>query len=331
MRPRIAIIGTGGTISSLAASETDYVDYPETGQKLSVDQIIARIPQLSDHADLVPVPFREVSSSAIGPQDWLRLAAVIETVLSDDPAISGVVILHGTATLEETAYFLNLTLKSSQPVVLVGAQRPLNTIGTDAVANAIAALRAAGHPQSAGRGVLIVLNDEIHAAREAAKGSTYRLHAFHSGAFGPMGTVDPDGVIYSRRPERPHTAATPFRVTGETSLPRVDILYAHAGADEVMVNAALAAGARGLVSAGFAPGLCSPLERRALVQAAEAGAVVVQASRVGSGRVSRRGWLRQQGWVAGGDLSPHKARILLMLALAHDASVDFVQDCFDRY
>ena len=181
------------------------------------------------------------------------------------------------------------------------------------------------------RCVLVVLNDEIHAAREVAKGSTYRLHAFHSGAFGPLGVVDPDRVVFTRRPERPHTAATPFRVDEATVLPRVDILYAMAGADEALARAAIAAGARGIVSAGFAPGMTAPTERAVLVEAAAKGVVIVQASRVGSGRVSRRGWLRQQGWIGADDLSPHKARILLMLALMHSNDPDWIQDCFDRY
>ena len=328
--PRIAVIGTGGTISSLATDPFDYVDYPETGRKLSVAEVIDHIPALSAIADLVPVPFREVGSSAIGPADWLRLAATIRHTAGDD-GIAGFVILHGTATLEETAWFLNLTLDIAQPVVLVGAQRPLNTVGSDATANAVAALRVAADPQSRGRGVLVVLNDEIHAAREVAKGSTYRLHAFHSGAFGPLGVVDPDRVVFSRRPERLHTAATPFRVDDQTMLPRVDILYAMAGADEVLARAAIAAGARGIVSAGFAPGMTSPVERAVLVEAAAAGVVVVQASRVGSGRVSRRQWLRRQGWVGADDLSPHKARILLMLALMHSSDPDWIQTCFDTY
>lgn len=327
--PRIAVIGTGGTISSIATDPFDYVDYPETGRKLAVSEVIDRIPKLATIADLVPVPFREVGSSAIGPAEWLRLVATIRAAATPD--IAGFVILHGTATLEETAWFLNLTLDIPQPVVLVGAQRPLNTVGSDAAANAIAALRVTADPQARGRGVLVVLNDEIHAAREVAKGSTYRLHAFHSGAFGPLGVVDPDRVVFTRRPERPHTAATPFRVDEATVLPRVDILYAMAGADEVLARAAIAAGSRGIVSAGFAPGMTAPAERAVLAEAAAAGVVIVQASRVGSGRVSQRQWLRQQGWIGADDLSPHKARILLMLALMHSNDPGWIQNCFDTY
>jgi|TARA_B110000503_G_scaffold143755_1_gene248061 L-asparaginase len=331
-KPRIALIGTGGTISSISLTETDYVDYPETGRKLSVEEVITQVPILAEFADLVTIPFKEVGSSAIGPDDWLRLVTIIENTIAADPSIDGLVILHGTATIEETAWFLSLTLVVPQPVVLVGAQRPLNTVGSDAQSNAIAALRVAGDPQSIGRGVMVVLNDEIHHAREVAKGSTYRLHAFNSGAFGPLGVIDPDRVIYSRRSERQEMKTrVPFRVTMETQLPRVDILYASAGMDDTFVKASLAAGAKGIISAGFAPGLQSPIERAALVQASRGGTIVVQSTRVGSGRVSRRLWLTREGWIASDDLTPHKARILLMLALACNGSPEQIQHYFNTY
>lgn len=330
-RPRIALIGCGGTISSLAADPFDYIDYPETGKKLTASEVLERIPALAERADIVPIPFREIGSSAIGPADWLRLLDTITRAASDDPGLSGFVILHGTATLEETAYFLDLTLKCEQTVVLTAAQRPLNTVGSDAAANALAALRTATDPASQGRGVLVVLNDEIHAPREVSKGSTYRLHAFHSGAFGPIGVIDPDRVVYTRMPERPHTSMTPFRIDPGADLPRIDVIYSCAGNDDTMVRAAVAAGAKGLVAAGFAPGMPTPVERTALVEASEQGIVVVQASRVGSGRVARRDWLRQVNWVGADDLTPQKARILLMLALTSTTDPDRVQSIFDTY
>lgn len=328
--PVIAIVGAGGTISSLATDSRDYMDYPETGRKLSVDEVIAELPELARFADLVPLPFRSVGSSAVGPADWLRLHATITQAIAARPEIAGVVVLHGTATLEETAWFLHLTLPAGRPVVLVGAQRPLNTLSSDAAANAINAVRVAGDPAAAGRGVLVVLNDEIHAARAVTKGSTFRLHAFHSGAWGPVGVADPDRVLFDR-PAPAGGSGPAFDVTGLSDLPRVDICYAYAGSDGTAVRAFMAAGARGLVSAGFAPGMPAPLERDALAEAARAGIPVVQASRVGSGRVARRGWLRQSGWIAAGDLSPQKARILLMLALLQGSDAERLQTLFDTH
>ena len=328
--PLIAVIGAGGTISSLATDPRDYLDYPETGQKLTTDEVLERIPELSQFARLISLPFRSVGSSAIGPQDWLRLHRTITDAVAAEPAIAGFVILHGTATLEETAYFLSLTLAGELPVVVVGAQRPLNTLGSDAVPNAISAVRVAADPQSRGRGVMVVLNDEIHAAREVTKGSTYRLHAFHSGAFGPIGVADPDGIVYTFSHTTGGTAPA-FDIADLTELPRVDVLYSYAGCDGVAVRALVAAGARGLVSAAFAPGIPAPLEREALVEASRTGVIVVQSTRVGKGRVARRKWVRDHSWVGAGDLNPQKARILLSLGLTVTQDPDEIQTIFDKH
>ena len=330
-RPLIAIIGAGGTISSLATGNRDYMDYPETGRKLSVHEVIERIPELADVADLLPLTFRSVGSSAVGPDDWLRLHATIVQALADNPAITGVVILHGTATLEETAWFLSLTLPARLPVVLVGAQRPLNTLSSDAQANAVNALRVAADPGARGRGVMVVLNDQIHGARAVTKGSTFRLDAFHSPALGPIGVADPDRVVFHVPPPAGPGDSAAFALPPDGVLPRVDILHAYAGNDGVMVRACLAAGAAGLVSAGFAPGMPPTLEREALLDASRAGIPVVQASRVGSGRVARRGSIAAHRWIAASDLSPVKARILLMLALTRTTDPDLLQQIFDTH
>ncbi|MBV8537209.1 MAG: asparaginase, partial [Alphaproteobacteria bacterium] len=178
--PRIAVIGTGGTISSIGESSLDVLDYPDYGTKLTCEALIERFPETRLVADPVPVTFRQVGSTAIGPQDWLELRAVIHRLAEEDRGLAGFVIPHGTATLEETAFFLNLTLRVAQPVILVGAQRPSSALGTDAGMNLVAALRVAGAAQARGLGVLVVLNDEIHAARDVAKTSTLRLQTFRS-------------------------------------------------------------------------------------------------------------------------------------------------------
>jgi L-asparaginase len=327
--PLIAIVGAGGTISSMATDSRDYMNYPETGRKLSVEEVIAEIPDLSNFATLMPVPFRSVGSSAVGPQDWLRLHRTITETIAARPEIAGVVVLHGTATLEETAWFLHLTLPGPRPVVLVGAQRPLNTLSSDAAANAINAVRVAADPDAAERGVMVVMNDEIHIARDVTKGSTFRLNAFHSGSWGPIGVADPDQVLFHRAPEKRSPTLNPG--TDGAHLSRVDICYAYAGSDGTAVEAFRAAGARGIISAGFAPGMPAPLERAALLEASNAGIFVVQASRVGQGRVARRDWLHNVGWIAAGDLTPQKARILLMLGLATDSDPEQVQRMFDTY
>jgi L-asparaginase len=329
---RIALIGCGGTISSLAETNTDYIDYPETGRKITAEEVLDFCPGLKKLAQPTVLTFRAVGSSAIGPGDWLQLAHLIETTANAPDAPDGFVILHGTATLEETAYFLHLVLKVDIPVVLTGAQRPLNVIGSDAEANLRAAFRVAGDPRIRGMGVLVVMNDAIWPAREVTKTSTHRLQAFTAPAAAQIGTIDMDQISISFEPCRPHTMATPFSARiSVADMPRVDVLYAVAGGDDAFARAAIAAGSKGIVSAGFAPGMPPPLERSTLVEAGNAGVVVVQSSRVGSGRVAKRGWLKDQGWISSNDLNPQKARILLMLALTVSDDLEWVQDCFDKF
>jgi L-asparaginase len=329
--PRIAVIGTGGTISSLGAGSLDVLDYPDYGQKLTSEALVDRFAETRQVAEPVPVTFRQVGSTAIGPDDWLELRALIHRIAHDDPQIAGFVIPHGTATLEETGFFLNLTLNVAQPVVMVGAQRPASALGTDAGMNLVNALRVAGSPEARGKGVLAVLNDEIHAARDVVKTSTYRVQTFRSLDFGALGHVDGDGAHFYRAPLKAHMPDTPFAGREFGALPRVDIVYSYAGADRALVDAAVAAGARGLVSAGFAPGSPSPSQQEAFIAAAKAGVVVVQCSRAVSGRVAPRRRLRETGIVAGEDFSPQKARILLMLMLTTPSDVGKIQAAFQAY
>ncbi len=328
--PRIAVIGTGGTISSLGASSLDVLDYPDFGHKLTCEALLDRFPETRLVADPMPVTFRQVGSTEIGPKDWVEIRSLIHRLARDEPAVAGFVIPHGTAMLEETAFFLNLTLATAQPVVLVGAQRPASALGTDAGMNLVNALRVAGSPEAQGKGVLIVLNDEIHAARDVVKTSTYRLQTFRSVDFGALGHVDGDGVHFYRSPLRAHMPETEFAARDLSGLPRVDIVYSYAGADGTLVDAAVAAGARGLVSAGFAPGSPTPQQRAALERAARSGVVVVQCSRA-AGRVASRRRLRESGIVAGEDFTPQKARILLMLTLSMTADISEIQRAFQTY
>src|SRR5881394_1215881 len=296
--PRIAVIGTGGTISSLGAGSLDVLDYPEFEQKLTCEALLDRFPETRLVAEPVPITFRQVGSTAIGPSDWLELRALIHRIAREDAGIAGFVIPHGTATLEETAFFLNLTLAVAQPVVLVGAQRPASALGTDAGTNLVNALQVAGSAEARGKGVLVVLNNEIHPARDVVKTSTYRVQTFRSLDYGALGQVDGDGPHFYRAPLKAHAPQTPFAGREFASLPRVDVIYSYAGADGDLVEAAVKAGARGLVSAGFAPGTPSPAQQEAFIAVAKADVVVVQCSRA-TGRIAPRRRLRETGIVAG--------------------------------
>jgi L-asparaginase len=331
-KPRVAVIGTGGTIGSDGRHSLDFVEYPDLGRKLEIDELLGRFPELAAEADLAPVRFRAVASSAIGPAEWLELNELVHRIAARDPAPHGIVITHGTATLEETAYFLNLTLKVSIPVVLVGAQRPANGLSSDAGLNLLNAIRLAASPAAAGLGVLVLLNDEIQAARDVTKTSTYRLETFRTPDLGMLGYADADGrIAIYRSPVRRHAPDTVFDVRGMTSLPRVDIAYSYAGSDGTVIEALVQAGAQGVVCASLAPGLVTPGERDAQLRARGRGVLVVQSCRAGSGRVMLRESLARAGIVAADNLNPQKARILAMLTLTKTADPAKVQQCFEEY
>ena len=329
--PSVGIIGTGGTISSWAEDPLELVNYPVVGRKLQVGEVLEKFPELNRVVTPVPFPFRAVGSPAVGVPEWLELAQMIERLSREHPELKGFVVVHGTATLEETAYFLNLTVKVAQPVILVGAQRPASALSSDAGLNLLAACRVAAAPAARGRGVLVVLNDTIQAARDVTKTSTLRLQTFDAPGLGPLGYADPDAVMFYRRPERRHTTDTPFDVGNSTTLPRVDIALSYAGSDGTAVQAFASAGARGLVAAGLAPGLAPPLERQALAEAIAAGIPIVLATRSPAGRVVQSRWLDDLGAIAADDLSPQKARILLMLALAAGMEGDEIKEAFANF
>ena len=202
MKPKVAFIGTGGTIASLGIGPLDLQNYGATGNVMHADEIIARWPETALVADVLPVRYRNIPSTAIDFSDWQALVELCEQLVAEHADLAGIVIGHGTATLEETAYFLNLTLKVAVPVVLVGAQRPSSGLSTDAGLNLVNAIRVAASPDARGMGVLVVLNDEIQAAREVSKTSTLRLQTFRSRDFGVLGHADGDAVAFYRRPLR---------------------------------------------------------------------------------------------------------------------------------
>ena len=222
---------------------------------------------------------------------------------------------HGTASLEETAYFLNLTIKVEIPVVVVGSQRPASALSTDAGMNLANAIRTAASPQARGLGVLTLLNDEIHAARDVTKTSTFRLQTFRSPDFGALGHADGDAVVFYRKPIRAVGPNTEFDIRHLEQLPRVDIVLSYTGSDGTASKAFVAAGAKGIISAGFAPGFAGPGEFDVLKAAASEGVVVMQSTRAGSGRTFKGKRLREAGFLITDNPTPQKARLLLMLAL----------------
>ena len=329
---RVALIGTGGTISSIGRDSLDVWEYMDTGKKVGPDELLTRVPEMAQVAEIVPVPFQSVGSTAIGPAEWLLLTETIHDVAAREAPLGGVVITHGTATLEETAYFLNLAVHDEVTVVVVGAQRPASGLSSDAGMNLVGAVRVAAASEARGLGVLVVLNDEIQAAREVTKASTLRLETFRSHDLGMLGYADPDGrIAIYRRPARRHAPDTEFDVRGRRDLPRVDIAYSYAGADGTAIAAFVASGARAIVVASMAPGVTTAAETEALLRARKQGVLVVLSSRAGSGRVLPRTTLRERGFVVADNLLPQKARILAMLALTRTDDPVEVQRMFDTY
>lgn len=319
-RPKVAIIGTGGTISSVGRGPLDLIDYGAQGQVLDVAGVIARVPELALVADVVPVPFKAIPSTALGWPEWKELLLICQRLSAEHADLAGIVVTHGTASLEETAYFLSLTLKIPQPVVVVGAQRPASALAGDGPMNLVNACRVAADPRARGLGALVLLNDEIQAAREVTKTSTLRMQTFRTPDFGALGHADADAIAWYRRPLRRIAPDTEFDVRDLAALPRVDIAYAYAGADGAAIEAFVAAGAKGIVTAGFAPGYVTPAMAEAMAQAVKQGVAVVLSSRAGSGRVGRTTKNAAMGFVTADNLTPQKARVLLALALAQGAS-----------
>ncbi len=329
--PRVALIVTGGTIDSVGRDRLDLAWYIEAGKRLEDGELLARVPEVQSIARVETVPFRRLPSHALTAKDLLDLNRAIHALFESDRA-DGVVITHGTNTLEETAYFLTLTLKTERPVVLVGAMRPASGLSADGYLNLLNAVRVAATPAARGRGVLVVLNDTILSARDATKTDTYRVQAFQGRDLGPLGYADADGrVVFYHAPTRKHTVQTEFDVRSLDDLPRVDVVVSYIGADGALIDAAVAAGAQGIVSAGTGAGRPTPAEEAALARAHAQGVVIVQSSRVGSGRVVRSPGLRQRGWIAADNLQPWKAKILLALGLTVTRDPDQLQRMFEEY
>jgi L-asparaginase len=310
-KPRVHVIATGGTISNMGP------DPRRTGAEL-----VAGIPQLAEVADVTSEQFSNVASGAITVEMWRDLARRVRAVLRGPNPPAGVVITHGTDTMEETVFFLDLTVGGCAPVILTGAMRQANWAGADGPANLLNAVRVAAAPEARGRGAMLLLNDEIFAARDVTKSNTTRLDAFTAPGKGPIGVADPDGIFFHRRAPAACPEAT-FDIDRIDSLPRVDIVQAYVGADSTLVDALVAAEAKGIVLAGVGRGGSAPSQNRALRRAVDRGVVVVVSNRTGSGRVGERDDddelamlpAGRGAMIDGADFNPQKARVLLLLGL----------------
>jgi L-asparaginase len=337
--PRVRLVATGGTISN------------RVGGRLTADELVKSMPGIERYAQAEFEQFSNLASSELTLDQWLALAKRVNELFATDRGLDGVVVTSGTDTLEELAYFLNLTVRTDKPVVVVGSMRNPSTLGYEGAANLLEGFRVAASPDARGKGVLVVLNDEINAAREVTKTDALRLNTFQSRTVGALGVVDADRVVFYRSGVKRHTARSEFDVSAVTRLPRVDVILVYQGADGDLIKAAVDAGAKGIVMATAGAGATSGTQQEAIRYALKKGVPVVTTTRAGSGRIAppRRGPdappfpanpnnpnnalspEEQRRRIAGEDLAPVKARVLLMLALTRTSDPAEIQRIFEEY
>ena len=325
---KIKVIELGGTMSAAGEDRLDFKDY--TSGIYTGETYLKDIPELSSIANVSFESFLRVSSTAIQTEHWIQLRNKIQR---DIQLYDGVVLTHGTNTIEETAYFLHLTVNTDKPIIIVGSQRPYSAISSDAHANLLQAIRVAASDEAKGYGVLVVLNDEINCAREVTKTNTYRLETFQSGQLGYLGFIDPDKKVHMyRKPVKKHTYESEFSKIEFDTLKNVEIIYSYAGASGHLIDYIIASKYfSGIVTAGTGAGLVAPDELDSLRNAVEEGLFIVRSSRVGNGRVMDVAPYRDDAFIHADNLLPQKARILLMLALTTYTTVHEIQQVFDQY
>jgi glutamin-(asparagin-)ase len=328
-RPRIVIVGTGGTIAGAGVSTTAANTYESA--VVGVQELIAAVPAIADVADVRGEQLFQIDSVSLTDALLLKLAHRLSALLKQDD-VDGIVVTHGTDTMEETAYFLNLVLKSAKPVVVVGSMRPGTALGADGPMNLYNAVVVAASAQSRAKGTLVVMNDEIHTARDVTKTSTMKLETLQS-PYGPLGFVVEGETRYYRLPARPHTVATEFDIDRIHDLPDVQVVYAHGNMSRAAYDALAAAGAQGIIHAGMGAGNVPEYIRDALAELRERGVFIVRSTRAGSGAVVRSGAVSDDryDWIAVDDQNPQKARLLLALALTLTDDTSALQRIFWTY
>lgn len=327
--PEIVILATGGTIAGVAATATQ-AGY--TSGAVTIDAMLAAVPRIQEIANIRGEQISNVGSQDMTFEIMLTLAKRINALLSQKD-VAGVVITHGTDTMEETAFFLNLVVKSDKPVVMVGSMRPSTAVSADGPLNLFDAVGVAVDPNSRGRGVMVVMNDWIHGAHSLTKTSTTAIQTFMSPLRGLVGISSYGKNDFYNSPQWKHTTASEFDISNVSQLPRVDILYAYADMSADLIDASVAKGAKGIVIAGVGNGNMNAASLRAVANAARKGLVVVRSSRVVTGTVGRNVEVNDDELklVASDELNPQKARILLMLALLKPRSLAEIQNLFYTY
>ena len=327
--PNVVILATGGTIAGAAATGTQS---GYTSGAVTIDAMLQAVPGIKELANVKGEQISNVGSQDMSFDIMLKLASRINE-LAPTSGVDGFVITHGTDTMEETAYFLNLVVKTDKPVVLVGSMRPSTAVSADGPLNLYNGVGVAVDPKARGRGVLLVMNDWIHAAHSLTKTSTTSVQTFMSPLRGLVGVAAYGKNDYYSTPPWKHTTKSEFSAAGVTKLPRVDIIYACADMSPDLIDSAAANGAKGIVIAGVGNGNMNKASLDAAARVAKKGVVVVRSSRVATGNVGRNVEVSDDelGLIASDELNPQKARILLALALLKTRTPKELQNLFYEY
>ncbi|EPB3103265.1 type II asparaginase [Campylobacter jejuni] len=327
-KSRIAILGTGGTIAGFIDSTIATTGY--TAGAIDIDVLIKAVPQIRDLADISWEQIANIDSSNMCDEIWLRLAKKIAKLFAE--GIDGVVITHGTDTMEETAYFLNLTIKSDKPIVLVGAMRPSTAISADGPKNLYNAVALVANKEAKNKGVMVAINDKILSARGVVKTHSLNVDAFSSPDFGDLGYIVDGKVFFYNNVTKAHTKNAPFDVSKLTSLPKVDILYSYSNdGSGVAAKALFEHGTKGIVVAGSGAGSIHKNQKDVLKELLKKGLKVVVSSRVVAGCVAVSDSDEKLGFISAEDLNPQKARVLLILALTKTSDPKKIQEYFLKY
>ena len=326
---RVTVLATGGTIAGAQAPEGGY------GYKsgsFDIKDLIAAVPNLDKLAMISGEQVVNIGSQDMDDDTWLKLARRLGEVVKS-PGTDAVLITHGTDTMEETGYFLDLVTHTDKPIVMVGSMRPATAISADGPSNLYNGVAVAISPEARGRGVMVMLNDQIDYARNVVKTHTTDVQTFVSVNRGPAGVSNTGVVTWFGRPDKKHGTTSEFTLDGVAKLPRVDIIYAHAGMNADLIDAAVKLGAKGLVIAGVGDGNMTAAALDRVAAAAKAGVVVVRSTRLAAGIVYRNNEVDDDklGLIASAELNPAKARVLLMLALTRTKDVARIQTMFNDY
>lgn len=327
--PNIHIVATGGTI---AGSGSSAVNSAYTAGAVGIESLINAVPQMAKIANITGEQIVNIGSQDMDDATMLLLSKKIQMLLANDE-IDGIVVTHGTDTMEETAYFLTLTLHSQKPVVLTGAMRPSTAMSADGPLNLYNAVVTAAEPTSAGKGVLVAMNEKIFDAGHVTKTNTTAVETFASPEYGPIGRIHNGKAVYTQETLYRHTTQSKFNISGLESLPKVGIAYGYSNADSLVVSAFIQNGYKGIVYAGVGNGNIHKNVFPSLIKARKEGIAVVRSSRVPTGETTLFAEVDDAafGFAASRRLNPQKARILLQLALTVSCEPDVIQEIFNKY